>query len=200
MSPQVGSQLRRAETLTLQYLNCMILAAKMTSKDLDDKIELESNDNCDWILMSYRQMGFEVGKEYYHVKFEINDEFVISSPRIFMIENANNSKYMRDYLKYDTNWRIHLKIDSRVECLDTNLKTPKWYEAFVKDIRHVDRDAHKNYHGLRLNDDSHRKAIKLFNRQFQIKFVGYSDRFNIWLEFDSQQLAPINTHVNSFYW
>ena len=197
------------EVFKLQYLNSLIQYAKTTSKrpELPDtkfsqndnqcieninciynayKLQLKSDKMqldgvCDWILMSKGQRTYK--------KFKM-ENLVIPHPRIFMIEMPKKLKYIRNHLEYECNWRIQLRIGSKVECLDRAQPTPKWYEAFVKDVR--DFDNYEN--GL------YREVVFLWNRHFEIKFDGYSDRHNIWLKFDSPRLAPMYTHLYGSYW
>ena len=216
-------QLKIAKSLMASSMD-----SSMDSSNRKAEQDCNYNYNYDWILLAtpYLDKYMAMGKSDVDKESSQIDSINIGTWPIFMIEkpnaiettnglkdsdNASSAafygsslmyyvKYARDHEQYSVNWRIKLEIGSFVECLDTELRTPKWYAAIVKDIVDQredtsndididfdDGDVQYIYNGL--------QALKLFRRQFVIKYIGYSDRFNDVIQFDSQRLAPMFTHT-----
>ena len=62
-------------------------------------------------------------------------------------------------------------VGSKIDCLDTELKKPKWYPARV----------------IKIDE---------FNNTVLIKYVGYNNTYNRWISRDSTRLAPRGIHTN----
>ena len=97
------------------------------------------------------------------------------------ISNKNSSikvDFDNNYCN-ETKWCWKLNIGDKVDCLDTDLKMPKWYPAHVIAIAN--------------GEDT-------FNNHIHIRYDGYGARFDVWLHRDSCRLAPPNTHTPATEW
>lgn len=215
------------EAVQLRLLNSMIMCRhgddnqcdmKKNDKHINNTLlsksqQIQNDVDCDWVLIPVEYIEpWADESPPLHFKMDLvasfSNIFMIDEPKynLDIITNFNDAgvdhEYTRNHLKYDANWRIQLRIGSLLDCLDTDLRRPKWYKAFIKDIVNVHKlDAKYNKlinYNVNLRD--YNKTADLLNREFEIKYVGYSDRFNVWVKFDSDRLAPLFTYTENYEW
>ena len=148
-------------------------------KDLDQKPAKETLGKCQVkvVFVCDQHINTNTGhtntrktKKYYYTIKRESLHLEISNKK-----SSINVAFDNNYCN-ETKWCCNLNIGDKVDCLDTELEMPKWYCASVIAIAN-EEDTYDN--------------------KIHIKYVGYSDRFNVWLHRDSFRLAPRGTHAYS---